>query len=114
MRAIRRGITEGVPPEFGKYLSALTLPRRILIPGCGSAHDLHAALDHGHDAIGIDLSREAVMRAREMTGAGEERHLAVSSGIIVRFGKAKRTHAKTRRHEELTPMLQTCSGKYHL
>lgn len=61
----------GVPPEFHRYLRSHAGPLRILIPGCGKAHEVRTALALGHDPTGIDISREAVRRARSSSGAGE-------------------------------------------
>lgn len=62
----------GVPPEFARFLQTQSWPLRLLIPGCGSAHDLLAALRSGHDVIGLDLSEEAVRLARSRLAAAEE------------------------------------------
>jgi SAM-dependent methyltransferase len=63
----------GIPPELNEFLADLSGCQRILIPGCGSAHDLRTALDHGHDAIGIDLSEEAVEVAKKTLGTEGDR-----------------------------------------
>lgn len=63
----------GVPQEFEELLSRQAAPLRILIPGCGSAYELLASLQKGHDAVGIDLSDEAVDRVRPQLGADADR-----------------------------------------
>jgi thiopurine S-methyltransferase len=61
----------GVQPEFEHYLREQPPPLRILIPGCGTSHDLRAALDLGHDPIGLDLSSAAVALARSQLADSE-------------------------------------------
>lgn len=61
----------GVQPEFSRYLREQTSPLRLLIPGCGTSHDLRLALACGHDPIGLDLSAAAVALARSEIAASE-------------------------------------------
>jgi SAM-dependent methyltransferase len=64
-----------VPPEFQEYLSLQPPPLRLLVPGCGSGYEIAAAVELGHDAVGIDLSDQAVVRARGRLGAVSHRAL---------------------------------------
>ena len=47
--------------------------RRVLVPGCGSAHDVGAFAAAGWDVVGIDFSPEAVAAARPVLGAYGDR-----------------------------------------
>lgn len=60
----------GVSPEFTDYLKRQSQPGRLLVPGCGTGHEVRAARDAGFDVLGIELSTEAAERARERLGAG--------------------------------------------
>lgn len=43
--------------------------RRVLVPGCGSAHDVAFLAERGWDVSGIDFSPEAVKAAQAVLGA---------------------------------------------
>lgn len=67
---------DGVPPEFQRFLKRQSTPLRLLIPGCGTGSELHAALRLGHDAVAIDLSDEAVAQSRSRLGGETDRIFA--------------------------------------
>lgn len=46
----------------------------VLVPGCGTGHDVRALAAAGLSAIGLDLAPSAVAKAREMPVAGGERY----------------------------------------
>jgi SAM-dependent methyltransferase len=51
--------------------SGMLAPCRILVPGCGSGHEVALLAAHGFDATGLDYAPAAVARARErLAGAG--------------------------------------------
>lgn len=52
--------------EEGRFLK----DARILVPGCGSGHDVRALAAHGARPVGLDLSPKAVEVARE-AGKGD-------------------------------------------
>jgi SAM-dependent methyltransferase len=54
----------GVPAALQRYVARADRPRRVLIPGCGTAHELHYFRQAGWDAIAIDFSPAAVAAAR--------------------------------------------------
>ncbi len=61
----------GVPPALDRYLSrpAPQLPARpprVLIPGCGSGHEIAAFVRAGYRVTAIDFSPAAVARARAL------------------------------------------------
>lgn len=64
----------GVPLAFKNFLSCAK-PSRVLVPGCGSAYEVKAFIDHGWDAYGIDFSPTAAQQARTTLGKKGERIL---------------------------------------
>ena len=63
----------GVPKPVARFLSenSATLRRgsRVLIPGCGSGHEIKSFAAAGCDVTAIDISALAVARARREIGA---------------------------------------------
>jgi SAM-dependent methyltransferase len=57
-----------VPTSLREYASTLTPGARILIPGCGSAHDAAWLANAGFDVLAIDFSTAAVEVARQTLG----------------------------------------------
>ena len=58
-----------VHPEFKNLSSMLKLNKmRILVPGCGFAHDAAYLAEQGHKVTAIDLSQEAIDQAKTMYG----------------------------------------------
>jgi len=53
--------------------SASERPLSVLIPGCGSAHELTLMCEAGWDVSAIDFSHEAVARARALAGRWADR-----------------------------------------
>lgn len=68
----RDGVTPwdagGVPPQLAAWLRGRP-PARVLIPGCGSGHEVRLFAQHGDDVLAIDFSDEAIMAARRTLGA---------------------------------------------
>ena len=58
----------GVPARLRAYVAAVT-PRRVLVPGCGSARDVLHFAAHGWDVLGLDFSDEAIAVARRVLGS---------------------------------------------
>lgn len=46
----------------------------VLVPGCGTGHDVRALAAAGLEVTGVDLAPTAVARAREMPGSGRENY----------------------------------------
>ena len=57
-----------VPLEEMAFFARLPTASRILVPGCGSAHDVHRLLDLGLSVEAIDFSHEAISQARIQLG----------------------------------------------
>jgi SAM-dependent methyltransferase len=62
-----------VPARLRAYVAAAGAPRRVLVPGCGSAHDVAFLAGAGWNVLGIDFSAEAVALARRELGAHADR-----------------------------------------
>jgi SAM-dependent methyltransferase len=62
-----------VPARLRAYVEGAGAPRRVLIPGCGSARDVAFLAAAGWNVVGIDFSAEAVALARRELGAHAER-----------------------------------------
>ena len=58
----------GVPAMAAELARAQRSPLRILIPGCGSAYEVRAFAEAGHDVLAIDFSASALERAAEVLG----------------------------------------------
>jgi hypothetical protein len=72
----------GAPAELRAFvaqaqdpLSVAGQPPAVLLPGCGSAHELALMLDAGWDATAIDFSSVAVARAKQLAGQWADRVL---------------------------------------
>lgn len=57
----------GVPRDAAEFIGA-TKPGRVLLPGCGSGYELAAFAEVGWDAVGVELSSEAISVARTKIG----------------------------------------------
>ena len=56
-----------VPGQLLEFVRS-SPPRRVLVPGCGSAWDVRCFAEHGWDVTGIDFSPAAVEEARKVLG----------------------------------------------
>jgi thiopurine S-methyltransferase len=57
-----------VPARLLDFVRASPRPRRVLVPGCGSAWDVRCFAEHGWDVVGLDFSPAAVEEARRVLG----------------------------------------------
>lgn len=63
----------GAHPSLKTWLAAHSLRGRILVPGCGSGHDVREiARRTGAPVVGMDIAPSALRRAREHAPAGRE------------------------------------------
>jgi SAM-dependent methyltransferase len=62
---------EAAPPLV-EWLARNEIDGRILVPGCGSGHDVRALARAGADPVGIDIAPSAIQRAAALPRAGEE------------------------------------------
>lgn len=58
----------GVPPALRRFLQRTPTRARVLIPGCGSGHEVRAFHDAGWQPIAIDYSPAALELARAHLG----------------------------------------------
>jgi SAM-dependent methyltransferase len=68
----RDGVTPwdagSAPPHLEAWLAGRS-PRKVLVPGCGNAHEARLFAERGHEVLAIDFSDEAVASARRQLGA---------------------------------------------
>lgn len=57
-----------VPAQLRAFVARATRPRRVLVPGCGSGHDVRFLAEQGWDVLGLDFSHEAIAAARAVLG----------------------------------------------
>ena len=66
----RKGETywdKGAPsPPLQQYLTRHPVQGRTFVPGCGHGHEVPLAVQHGLDAIGLDISPTAIAEARTL------------------------------------------------
>jgi SAM-dependent methyltransferase len=62
-------------PALVEYLKMHRISGRILVPGCGSGHDVRALAAQGAAAIGLDIAPGALARAEAYPKAGAESYL---------------------------------------
>lgn len=56
---------KGAPaPAMKQYLERHAVHGRALVPGCGRGHEVALAVEHGLDAMGLDISPTGVEEAR--------------------------------------------------
>ena len=68
---------KGAPsPGLVDYLAHSPLRGKVLVPGCGSGHDLRAIAAGAGEVVGLDLAPSAVARAESFPRAGAERYVA--------------------------------------
>jgi SAM-dependent methyltransferase len=62
-----------VPLQLRRFADGFGGERRVLVPGCGSGHDVRFLAETGWDALGIDFSAAALDAARPVLGPHEQR-----------------------------------------
>lgn len=72
----RGGVTPwdagGVPPQLVAWLKT-SVPRKVLIPGCGTGYEVRAFAAHGHNITAIEFSDAAIEAAKRELGALADR-----------------------------------------
>ena len=67
---------KGAPhPALVDWLRAQLLHGRILVPGCGSGHDVRAIAATGAEVVGLDLAASAVETAQQYPRVGRETYV---------------------------------------
>jgi len=68
---------KGAPsPPMKQYLARHPVRGRALVPGCGHGHEVALAVEHGLDAIGLDIAPTGVAEARALYPQLAERFVA--------------------------------------
>jgi SAM-dependent methyltransferase len=57
-----------VPAQLQAFVACARRPRSVLVPGCGSGHDVRYLAECGWDVVGLDFSHEALAKARAVLG----------------------------------------------
>jgi SAM-dependent methyltransferase len=67
---------KGAPhPALLDFLRTEKIAGRVLVPGCGTGHDVRALAAHGAEAIGLDLAAGAIAKAESFPRAGREHYV---------------------------------------
>jgi methyl halide transferase len=67
---------KGAPhPALLDYLKKATLRGRVLVPGCGTGHDVRALAVHGANPVGLDIAPSAIASAQAFPAAGTETYI---------------------------------------
>jgi methyl halide transferase len=67
---------KGAPhPALVDYLGENQVRGRVLVPGCGTGHDVRALARQGADPVGLDIAPTAIASARAVPAAGTETYL---------------------------------------
>jgi SAM-dependent methyltransferase len=61
------------PAALERFLEAEPKGQRVLIPGCGSAYEVRAFAEAGHEVLAVDFAQAAVERAKEILGPLSDR-----------------------------------------
>lgn len=61
----------GVPDLLKPFVEVTDKAQRVLVPGCGSAYEVGFLADAGFDVRAVDISEEAVARAKKIVGEGK-------------------------------------------
>ena len=64
-----------VPANLRAFAATLAPETRVLVPGCGSAHELRCFSEAGAKVLAIDFSPEAIERAKQNAGPLADRIL---------------------------------------
>lgn len=57
-----------VPAQLQAFVAVAGRARSVLVPGCGSGHDVRYLAECGWDVVGLDFSHEALAKARAILG----------------------------------------------
>lgn len=67
------GWDKGLPaPPLMEFLASQRVSGRVLVPGCGSGHDVRALASQGASPLGLDIAPGALERARSHPKVGNE------------------------------------------
>jgi len=70
-------------PQLGSWLAAGALkPCRILVPGCGTGHEVAALAQAGFDVTGLDYSPQAIALTRKLLDAASLRAIVIEADVL--------------------------------
>jgi len=70
-------------PQLDAWLAAGTLrPCRILVPGCGSGHEVAALASAGFDVTALDYAPEALLRTRSRLAAANANATLIEADVL--------------------------------
>ena len=61
-------------PPLVEFLNRQSVTGRVLVPGCGTGHDVRALAKQGAEVVGMDIAPNAVAQAQAFPAAGAERY----------------------------------------
>lgn len=59
-------------PPLQEFLSSHSVSGRVLVPGCGTGHDVRLLAKQGARVVGLDIAPKALEKARRSTPVAEE------------------------------------------
>lgn len=62
----------GAAPPLTTFLTKHPIRGTVLVPGCGSGHEVRALTLQGAQAVGLDVAESAIATARSFSPAGNE------------------------------------------
>ncbi|MEM8867779.1 MAG: methyltransferase [Verrucomicrobiota bacterium] len=61
-------------PPLAAYLETRSIAGRVLVPGCGTGHDVRLLTVHGAEVTGLDIAQSALTKAETFPLMGNERY----------------------------------------
>ena len=62
-------------PPLCEFLARHTIAGRVLVPGCGTGHDVRALAAQGAEVVGLDIAESALRKAADFPVVGGERYV---------------------------------------
>lgn len=62
-------------PPLTEFLSQQVITGKVLVPGCGTGHDVRALAGQGASVIGLDVAPRAIQRAKTFTCVSGENYI---------------------------------------
>ncbi|TVP80249.1 MAG: methyltransferase domain-containing protein [Puniceicoccaceae bacterium] len=59
-------------PPLGEFLTKWGVTGRVLVPGCGTGHDVRLLAGKGADVVGMDIAQSAIFRAEAFPAVSRE------------------------------------------
>ena len=61
-------------PPLSEFLEKRRIDGRVLVPGCGTGHDVRALAERGAEVVGLDIAESALRKAAMYPAVGNERY----------------------------------------